>query len=408
MQKKEEDLNLVSLDDYLEENISEKTAEEKAQEDLSNALEGKSGQKDPLYMDVEDEETPPKPSEEQEEEEESKSKEGEPKGEEPKDEPEEEEGEPKDKPRGREDKKEEEGTGKSSDTSTFYKTALRKLFGEAIETLTIEEDGEDKDVSLEDLDIDEDYFQEIVQAKHELDKQEALEGKVDITGNSDFAKKILEIDKLGGSYSDLLEMKEVYTDPLSTLNFEDPNDQKEAIFLRYKAKNNLADEEITAIIQGFEKSGNLKEKALAAKEEVETAVAKAAEKREQDAIQLKKEAEEKEKEYKKKMKSALSSYELKDSVKEKLVNISTKRGENGVYELDKIYSEAVSDPEKAAEIALYFLDRDEFLAQVSSKKVNEEKLSTARKLKITGNKKPVAPSAKKKKEQSGLIDLNDL
>lgn len=397
MQKKEEDLNLVSLDDYLEENISEKTAEEKAQEDLSNALEGKSGQKDPLYMDVEDDDTPPKPSEE----------EGEPKGEEPNRESEKEE-EPEDKPRGREEPKKEEGEpGKSSDTSTFYKTALRKLFGEAIETLTIEEDGEDKDVSLEDLDIDEDYFQEIVQAKYELDKQEALEGKVDITGNSDFAKKILEIDRLGGSYSDLLEMKEAYTDPLSNLNFEDPNDQKEAIFLRYKAKNNLADEEITAIIQGFEKNGNLKEKALAAKEEVETAIAKVAEKREQDAIQLKKEAEEKEKEYKKKMKAALSSYELKDSVKEKLVNISTKRGENGIYELDKIYSEAVADPEKAAEIALYFLDRDEFLAQVSSKKVNEEKLSTARKLKITGNKKPVAPSAKKKKEQSGLISLDD-
>ena len=399
MQKKEEDLNLVSLDDFLEENISEKSAEEKAQEELSNALEGKSGQKDPLYMDVEEDEASPKPNEDKEvvnkEEEES---DGDSVDKEEVD----------DKPRGREDyEKGEKESRKSTDTSSFYKNALRKLFGEAIETITIEEDGEDKDVSLEDLDIDEDYFQEIVQAKHELDKQEALEGKVDITGNSDFAKKILEIDKLGGSYSDLLEMKEAYTDPLSTLNFEDPNDQKEAIFLRYKAKNNLADEEITAIIQGFEKSGNLKEKALAAKEEIETAVAKAAEKREQDAIQLKKEAEEKEKEYKKKMKSALSSYELKDSVKEKLVNISTKRGENGVYELDKIYSEAVSDPEKAAEIALYFLDRDEFLAQVSSKKVNEEKLSTARKLKITGNKKPVSPSANRKKEKSGLISLDD-
>lgn len=407
MQKKEEDLNLVSLDDYLEENISEKTAEEKAQEDLSNALEGKSGQKDPLYMDVEDDDTPPKPSEEQEEEE-SESEEGKPKGEEPNEEPENEE-EPEDKPRGREEeKKKEEEPGKSSDTSTFYKTALRKLFGEAIETLTIEEDGEDVDVSLEDLDIDEDYFQEIVQAKYDLDKQEELEGKVDLSGVSDFVKKIIDIDKNGGKISDLLEMKEAYTDPLSNLNFEDPNDQKEAIFLRYKAKNNLADEEITAIIQGFEKNGNLKEKALAAKEEVETAITKAAEKREQEAIQLKEKAAEDEKEYKKKMKNALSSYELKDSVKEKLVNISTKRGENGVYELDKIYSEAVADPEKAAEIALYFLDRDEFLAQVSSKKVNEEKLSTARKLKITGNKKPVAPSAKKKKEQSGLIDLNDL
>lgn len=404
MQKKEQDLNLVSLDDFLGEDISEgKTPEEKAQTELSDALEGKNKSKDPMFLDVEEEEeTPPKPNEEEEEKgDKPKEEDGEPEDKKP-------EGEPEDKQRGRKEPEEEEPEpGKSSDTSTFYKTALRKLFGESIETLTVEEDGEDVDISLDDLDIDEDYFQEIVQAKYDLDKQEALEGKVDITGNSDFAKKILEIDKLGGSYSDLLEMKEAYTDPLASLNFDDPNDQKKAIFLRYKAKNNLADEEISAIIQGFEKSGSLKEKALSAKEEVETAITRAAEQREQEAIELKEKAAEKEKEYRKKMKNALGSYELKDSVKEKLVNISTKRGENGVYELDKIYSEAVSDPEKAAEIALYFLDREEFLAQVSSKKVNEEKLSTARKLKITGNKKPMAQTSKKKKEKSGLVSLDD-
>jgi hypothetical protein len=396
MQKKEEDLNLVSLGDYLDDNISEKTPEEQAQEDLANALEGKDGKKDPLYIDVEDEEKEVAPKGTPEEEEEESPDEG------TKEEPKAEE-----EHRGRKGEEETEKS-KSGGTSEFYKTALRKLFGEGVETLTIEEDGEDVDVSLDDLDIDEDYFQEIVEAKHEIDKQEALEGKVDITGNSEFAKKILEIDKLGGSYNDLLEMKEVYTDPLSNLNFEDVNDQKEAIFLRYKAKNNLADEEISAIIQGFEKSGTLKEKALSAKEEVESAVTKAAERREQEAIELKKKAEADEKEYKKKMKSALSSYELKDSVKENIVNISTKRGENGLYELDKIYSEMVSDPEKAAEIALYFLDRDEFLAQVSSKQVQEEKLKTARRLKITGSKKPVSQASRKKKEKSGLISLDDL
>jgi hypothetical protein len=64
------------------------------------------------------------------------------------------------------------------------------------------------------------------------------------------------------------------------------------------------------------------------------------------------------------------------------MDIATKQNEEGKFELDNRYNEYRMDPEKAARIALFLSDEDEFIKQVTKKAVTEKQLDTARKIKI--------------------------
>jgi flagellar hook-basal body complex protein FliE len=384
-----EDADLLSFDDLasmLSEDIGNKlTDEEKIQKDLEEALENKKPAADEgLYLDLEDkeiEENEPKETNKDSIKGGTDTKPAAEKG-----------GDDTSKPQGEE--------------SEFYRKALRNLFGDSVDVLTVlDENDQEVEVSLDDIDINDEYFREIVQGKLDLDKQEVLKGKVDITGNSDFAIKLLEIDKNGGDISQLLQYKEAYTDPLAELDLDNVQDQKEAIFLRSKAKG-LSDLEIKALISGFEKDGNLKEAAEISKRELEEAVNKLTEQRLQQSEELKKKAEEADKEYRKKMKEASSSFQIKDSVRDKIVNIATKKNDKGSYDIDELYFEAVKDPEKAFRLALFLLDENEYNSQVSSSKVTEEQIKTANRVRITGTKS--SPNVDRAKRDSDYIPIEDL
>lgn len=294
------------------------------------------------------------------------------------------------------------------ESSSNYKELLKGMWGDSIDTIVQEVDGEEVEVSIDDMDIDEEMFQTIIQSKIEQEKENAGKNKISTEGMSDFAISLIEIDKNGGDISELLEMKRAYSDPLDNLDISTPNGQKQAIYLRKKASDpNQDDDEIILLIDAYEKKGILEEKAEIAERELRGAFEMQVEARKRAAIETQEARGKMLDDYKKDLKSQVSNqFALNDNVIKKLVSIATKSDDDGRFELDSRYSEYRRDPQKAARLALFLLDEEEYIKQVSSKEVNNEKIKSA-KLKLrTKASSGAEMGANKKGSPDDLISMD--
>ncbi len=292
-------------------------------------------------------------------------------------------------------------------TSEQFRTSLKNLF--SIEKIVQEVNGEEVEVSIDEVDIDQETFEMIAKQALENQKEELNKDKISVKGVSDFTKSLIEIDKNGGNVSQLLKVKEAISDPLDQLDLTQRQDQIDAIYLRKKAQGQ-ADDEINILIKGYEAEGLLEEKAIQAESELREAVNKQVELAKEQAENAAKEREERMKSYKKDLKQVLGTkFQLNDTSLTKIVDLSTKKGKNGRFEIDNAFTQAMSDPEVASDLVLLLFDRDEYIKQVTNKKVIESKLETAKTIKIirsnSGGTSGSDPSRSKKDD---LIDISTL
>lgn len=297
-----------------------------------------------------------------------------------------------------------------ADKSEFYKRSLKVMFGDSISHLVEEnEEGEEVEVALENAVITEDYYNQIVQSKLAEIKEEASKDKISTKGVSSFAKDLVEIDRNNGDISELLKAKETYSDPLDNLDLGTEDGQVQACYLRMMAGGQ---DEDTArrLISSYKADGILEEKALTAETELKEAVA-------QQVVRAKAAAQAKAddrkvlmKDYKKDIKTSLDRYQLNDNVKNKVVILATKTDDDGKFELDKTYYQHRENPKDAADLALFLLDKEEFIKQVTNTAVADTKLGTARKLKMvsSGASNPTLVDNNVKKSGSGTISLESL
>lgn len=266
--------------------------------------------------------------------------------------------------------------------SNLYKETLRVLYDNEIQSVVeVDEQGNETEVDIKDAIIDEDYFQKLVEAKQQSIIEEASEGKISTKGLSKFAMDLVEIDRKGGNISELIRVKETYTDPLDQLDLDTEAGQEMAVYLRMMASGQ--DEDSTKrLISSYKQEGILEEKARVAEQELRKAVQDQVD----NAKKLAEEETQKNKEllksYKKEIRDNLSSYELNDNYKNRIVKLATDRDKNGRFELDKLYYQHRENPKDAADLALFLNDKAEYIRQVTNKATEETKLTSATKLKI--------------------------
>ena len=112
--------------------------------------------------------------------------------------------------------------------------------------------------------------------------------------------------------------------------------------------------------------------------------------------------------FKKDLKENLSEFQLKDPLKNKIVELATKEDPDGRFSMDKMYTQWRTDPKKAARLALFLLDEEEFIKQVTNKAVVTSKLDSARKRVIVRKDAGGAGTTTRKVDTVGAIDLEDL
>lgn len=277
----------------------------------------------------------------------------------------------------------EPGTVVTKDAeSEVYKKTLKSMFGDTIGTLIQEdEEGNEKEVSLDEITIDEDLFQQIVQQKLDLIKEEASKDKISVKGVSDFARKLIEIDRNGGDINELIKAKEAYADPLDAIDFDTEEGQIQAVYLRLVAGGQDEDT-IRRLIQSYKDEGSLAQKAQQAEQDLRKALDQQLENARLAAENSKKQRKELLKQYKKDLKEKLDVFQLNDNIKNKIVTLATKEDDEGRFEMDRLYYQLRENPEKAARLALFLLDEDEYVKQVTNAVVQQKKLDSAGKLKI--------------------------
>ena len=302
----------------------------------------------------------------------------------------EEEEEEEDKTKGKESEEDElipagkptETSEQEADASKLYKKALKDTWGaDSISTIVQVIDGEEVEVSLDDIELDEETFKLINQAKIDELKEEAVKDKISSEGVSDFTKKLIEIDKNGGDVKELLQIRSNFLDPLEGLDVNSVEDQREIVYLRNMAAG-LDEDSTLRLIKSYEEEGTLANVA----EDSYNKLREAIDKKLEDELKLsqdkKKQAEENFKKYTSDLKEELKKFELKDSAKKKIVDFATTIKENGKLAIDEVYNEWRMDPKKSSMLALFMLDEEEFISQLTSKAVRETQLNAAKKLKI--------------------------
>lgn len=229
---------------------------------------------------------------------------------------------------------------------------------------------------------------------------ESNKDKVSVKGISDFTKKLIQIENNGGNVKQALESYEKFKAPMDELDISTVDGQYEAIYLTLEAKG-LGEKDIKSLIESYDEKGELEERAKKAKEDLDEAFEKQMQSINDEAAANKQKWQEFIKQYSTGIKEELdTNFELTDTVKKKIVNLAAKENKEGKYDLDKIYNDVRKDPKKAAKLALFLFDTEEYDKQVSNQKVDASHRNTFSKMKLSRSNSATPSSGRMQKTRS--------
>lgn len=269
------------------------------------------------------------------------------------------------------------------------------------------EDEDGNEIDLKEVDLTDDEIYELIGRAIDAKIQSANEGKISTKGISDFTKQLIEIENNGGDVKSALESYEKFKSPMNEIDISTTDGQVDAIYLTLQAKG-LADKDIKSLIETYDTNGELEERAIKAKEDLDKAFDKQIEDLRQQSADRKKEYEKFIQKYGVDLKSELeNTFELTPAIVKKLSSLAAKPGDDGKFELDKIYQEKRKDPKEAARLALFLADPNEYDKQVSNKEVDRSNRRTFSEIRLTrrgggssGVTRQKSSSSRKNKEVS--------
>lgn len=299
---------------------------------------------------------------------------------------------------------------KGTSNSIDYKETLKYLMTNNVigEIEGIEaEDG--SIIPFEEMEVDAETFAEIIRVKQEEERSNLLKDKVSTKNMSEFTQKLVEIEANGGNVAQALETYQKYKNPLENLDLNLESDQQAVVYLKLQASG-IPDADIVDLIKTYKANGELENKAVKAKEELETAVNRQLEDINKQALARKEQQKEMLKKYRDSLNDNLKTFELSDSYKKKLLDVATKEDEKGKFELDRIYSEIRQDPKQAAELVLFLTNKEEYLKQVTESIKRETTINNFKTIKIVpkGKSNLKIDTGNKSDDSKNYIDLNKI
>lgn len=280
-----------------------------------------------------------------------------------------------------------------SDNDTVVTGFNGKSFLEKMASRGIIDNIDNLDIMVDDKPLDlstitkEDDLLDIVEGLIKDRNEELLKDKVDTGSMSDFMKKMIEVDKAGGNVGQLLSQYQNIQAPLDNLDMSNKNDQL-AVIQHYYKMLGMPEDEIKDNMEMISGKGDdfIESKANKFHEILKKEMDNLIEQEKQRSEERKVKLHEQMKTYKKGLKSAVgSSFQLTDNMIGKAVDFVTKPIDNqGHTAIDKAYSEAIKNPELAADLAMFLMNKDEFLKQKTNKakmEVNKKTITL-----LSGNK----------------------
>lgn len=271
-------------------------------------------------------------------------------------------------------------SGTEDDKKALYIDVLKTLSNKGI-IPPLEEiifsDGKDGEVNVVDMLIpDSDTFGNILASVMDIQKQELMQNKIDVTSVSELTRKLIEAEKQGVNIVEILKQYDKTNAPLENLNMDEKKDQLKVI-RAYINSLNLPKDESEEFYNSIIERGDdyIEVKALRYKTEldkqmdtlIQERTRAVKEKREKDAEDLRK--------FKKELKASIQSkYQLNESMVTKVMDFlfkPSKTNPNFSEANEKIKS-MLTDPESAPDLLMFLMNPEEFIKQKSNKALMKE------------------------------------
>ena len=263
-------------------------------------------------------------------------------------------------------------SGTLNGKSILEKMAKRGIIG----------DLKDMDITIDDQPVDlasitdEDEILDIVESLVKSQREDLLKDKVDTSSISDFMRKMIEVDKAGGNVGALLDTYRKLQEPVDNADLTTREGQLAVIHHYYKMLG-MSDDDIKDNMELMEGKDDDYVEAKARKFDsvIKERMGSMVEQEKKKAEERKKEAMEMMKTYKKGLRTAVSSkFQLSDSMVSKAVDFVTKVvDKDGRVGIDVAYTNAIKDPNTAADLVLFLMNKDEYLKQMTNKSNMEVK-----------------------------------
>lgn len=284
---------------------------------------------------------------------------------------------------------------------TNYKSVVKTLLDsrEWEDILIEKEDG--TEVKLSELgEIPEEEFKQIIEDQKALKAEDTKDKYIPVENLSEDKKAILDILLKGGDLKEIFKEPQALVKPYTEeLGWDLDNEahQQEIAFRRYKRLGH-SDAKAKSLVEIDIKESELD---LVAKEEVrlwhedyDSRLKKIAEDLEAEKVT----EQERQKEYKSNLNKLAKEAQYPDTLVKKLVDLGTKKTENGNIASDELYEKLIEDPKEALELIFFMADKEKYLAEKMKEVKRTTQLDGMRKISRISketSKKPVETETSK-------------
>jgi hypothetical protein len=264
----------------------------------------------------------------------------------------------------------------------------------------IEIDG--KTIILSEMeDIDKDTFYKLKAGQKSLKEEKNKDKYISSEGLDETGKKLIDLIKLGGDVSELIQYNSEVVHPLKDLDLSDVNIQKNIVFHKYKAQG-LKDTVIHNIIKDLEAEFKLDEETEEAVQHINQSYNSMVEEKLNTKKKEVTQREENIKIFGKNLNDKYKEFGLKDSISKNLTSSATTVDKQGWTKTDALYFKAKSDPEFYSKLNYMLNDPKAFEEFMGTKTKNKAALETL--IKISSIDKKAGSTAAEKPENKGNWD----
>ena len=267
------------------------------------------------------------------------------------------------------------------------------------------EDEDGNEIKLSEIkEIDKDKFDNIKEALKAKKDEEFSEKFISVEGVDEVKKRLINIVKNGDLElaKALFEDPEALKEPFQGYDYENDthNEQVLAWYYTNVLKHNAS--ETRALVNSAKSDLSLDEKAQKIVEFQRNQFYTGLENKEHELQQEKVNEQERIKQYRKDLTVSLKGDGLNESTVRKFVDLATKTTKNGSFEIDEVYEEWMTNPEKAKELIFFLLDKETYLKKVTGEVKKNVQLDNLKKIRIIQDNSKVS---KQKKEEDSPITV---
>ena len=267
------------------------------------------------------------------------------------------------------------------------------------------EDEDGNEIKLSEIkEVDKDKFDNIKEALKAKKDEEFSEKFISVEGVDEVKKRLINIVKNGDLElaKALFEDPEALKEPFQGYDYENDthNEQVLAWYYTNVLKHNAS--ETRALVNSAKSDLSLDEKAQKIVEFQRNQFYAGLENKEHELQQEKINEQERIKQYRKDLTVSLKGDGLNESTVRKFVDLATKTTKNGSFEIDEVYEEWMTNPEKAKELIFFLLDKETYLKKVTGEVKKNVQLDNLKKIRIIQDNSKVS---KQKKEEDSPITV---